>query len=262
MKNRWLSPTWRQATDAHAELRETLVRLMAERRRGGGDDVFSRLCRETESVGQKLPWLDDQGIARLMIGVLIGAFDTTSSGLASMAYLLAKHPDWQERLRNEASACEGSRASYADLKRLEETENVWKETLRLFPVSSHLPRYALRDVKLGQWHIPAGTFVWAMMGPLLADPAWWTDPHRFDPERFSAGRAEDKRHKAIFMPFGAGAHACLGMLLATIEVKAFWQVMLTRCRFQMEREYEGHHTYVPLGTVSGDVALKLERVIP
>jgi len=48
------------------------------------------------------------------------------------------------------------------------------------------------------------------------------------------------------------------MHLATIEAKSFWQKMLAKCRLRLERPYEAHHTYTPLGVVSGDVALVLE----
>ena len=258
VKNRWASPTWRKATDAHTELRETLGRLVAVRRRGGGQDLFSRLCRDpaapgTESSDPGQGWLDDPTLVRIMIGVLIGAFDTTASGLASMAYLLAKHPVWQERLRDEVLRSEGQ-----DAKRLEDVENAWKESLRLFPVSSHLPRYALRDVKLGPWRNPGGHVRVGDDGALAVGPRVVEGAGPVHSERFSLPRAEDRRHKAIFMPFGAGAHACIGMSLATAEVTSFWRTMLSRCRFRLEPDYEGHHTYVPLGTVSGDVALILE----
>jgi hypothetical protein len=43
-------------------------------------------------------------------------------------------------------------------------------------------------------------------------------------------------------------------------VKAFWHAMVTRSRFRLARDYEGHHTYTPMGSVSGNVALVIERV--
>lgn len=95
---------------------------------------------------------------------------------------------------------------------------------------------------------------------VMRDPAWWTEPERFDPDRFSEGRAEDKKHKGLFLPFGAGAHACIGMQLATAEVKAFWHAMLTRCSFRLARDYEARHSFTPLGCVTGDVALVVERL--
>ena len=87
------------------------------------------------------------------------------------------------------------------------------------------------------------------------------DPiERFDPERFSPARAEERSHKAAFLPFGAGAHSCIGAQLAGMEVRAFWHALLSRCRFRLHRRYDARHQYLPIGIVSGDVALRLEKL--
>jgi cytochrome P450 len=253
-KNRWLSPSWRRAVRAHRRLRELLKARVSERRARGGDDLFSRLCVETRGA----QFLDDDGIVRLFVTVLLGAFDTTALGLASMAYLLARHPDWQDRLRQEALGVARGRISYDDVKRLELTECAWKETLRLMPVTGHMFRLALRDVELHGKRIPAGAYVLVTNGPLGRDARWWSDPTRFDPTRFGVERAEDKKHKGSFLPFGGGAHACIGTHLANAEARAFWHAMLTRCRFRLQPDYEARHTYLPLGCVSGPVGLAVE----
>jgi cytochrome P450 len=255
VKNRWLSAKWRRATRGYRRLRDSLRARVAERRAaGGGEDLFSSLCAESRG----LDWLDDDGLVRLFIGVMVGAFDTTSSGTASTAYLLAKNPEWQERLRVEAFSVGRNRISYEKLDRLEQMDRVWKETLRLYPVASHLPRRALRDVQLGSWTIPAGTYVLALIGSALQDPDWPTNPLQFDPDRFDERRAEDRKGKGLFMPFGAGAHVCPGKLLTHLEVKAFWHTLLTRCRIRLEPDYQAHHSYTPVGIVSGAVRLALD----
>jgi len=96
-----------------------------------------------------------------------------------------------------------------------------------------------------------------MIAPVLRDPRWWPAPDSFDPERFSPERAEDKRHKGAYLPFGAGAHACIGAQLSTLEAKAFWQVFLSRCRLRLDPTYAGVHQLAPLGAVSGPVDLAL-----
>jgi cytochrome P450 len=255
-KDRRFSFAMRRASRGFARLRETLRQRVPERRARGGADLFSRLCAESRGAG----WLDDDGLVRLFIGVMVGAFDTTAAATTSMAYLLAKHPEWQERLREEALGVGKARVSYADTKRLEAADRVWKETLRLFPVAGDVPRCTLREVRLGEWTIPAGVAVSPFIATALQDGSWWTDPQRFDPDRFSEARAEDKKHKGLFLPFGAGAHACIGLQLATAEAKGFWHAMLTRCRFRLERDYEGRHGFGPFGIVSGDVALVVERL--
>jgi cytochrome P450 len=255
-KVRWFSRGWRGGVSAYRRLRTTFRPLVEERRAKGGRDLFSLLCKE--SVGSD--WLDEDTVVRVFIGVLAAAFDTTSLGVTSMAYLLARHPEWQERLREEARAVSPRRISYEDIKRLDAADLVWKESLRLFPIAPHLPRVALRDVQLADWRIPAGALVLAMVAPVLQDPSWFTDPLRFDPERFAEGRAEDRKHKGAFLPFGAGAHACIGLHLANVEAKAFWHAMLTQCRFRLAKDYEARHSFNLLGVASGDVKLAVERV--
>jgi cytochrome P450 len=256
VRNRFLSLRLRRAERGYRRLREVLRARVDERRASGQKDLFSRLC--SESGGPS--WLGDDGLVRLFIGVMLGAFDTTSSALASMGYLLAKYPDWQERLRQEAILVGPGPISHDDSKRLEATDRVWRETLRLFPVAPDAFRVALRDIDLGPWHIPAGAGVFPLLGAVMHDADWWTDPQRFDPDRFTEERAEDKKHKGLFLPFGAGVHACIGAQLANLEVKAFWHTMLTRCRFRLDPDYDGYHRYVPLGIVSGDVAIRVDRV--
>jgi cytochrome P450 len=139
-------------------------------------------------------------------------------------------------------------------------ELVWKETLRLMPVASFLPRRPLRDVKVGGHTLRAGTLALVAAGAMGRHPAWWNEPSKFDPERFTPERAEDKKHPGIYNPFGGGAHVCIGMQLATMEVKAFWHDLLRRCRFRLTKDYDGHHTASPLGTVSGKVELTLDPI--
>jgi cytochrome P450 len=249
--------THRRAMRSYEHMRQVLMPLVAERRAAPGRDLFSRLCAAATGPD----WLDDATLVRLFIGLMAAAFDTTSCGLASMGYLLAVFPEWQERLRHEVTTIgriRHRRFGPEHAKALPTLDRVWKETLRLFPVAPTLPRTALADVQLGTWKIPANTFVQGLLGPLMRDPAWWTRPDTFDPDRYVEGRAEDRRHRAIFMPFGAGAHACIGMQLATLEVKAFWCAVLSRCRFRLETPYEARHSYAPLGAVSGGVALSIE----
>ncbi|HEX5659781.1 MAG TPA: cytochrome P450 [Polyangiales bacterium] len=193
---------------------------------------------------------------RIFLTVMFGAFDTTSFAVTSMAYLLAKHPDWQERLREEARTVPPE-LDWPSLQKLQQLEWAWKETLRLMPLTGSLPRRALCEVEVLGHRLPAGTYVGASVGGLGRDPRWWSRPLHFDPERFSPERAEDKRHPAIFLPFGAGAHACVGMQLATIEAKLLWHKLLTRCRFELAPDYRARHTFTPLGCVSGKVRLKL-----
>ena len=247
------SIAWRRARRGYEDLWKAIHPRMKAKK--AGTDLLSRMSRVDDAS-----WLDDDARTRLFIAVMFGAFDTTSSGAASMAYLLAKNPSWQERLRAESKGLAATAPSPDEMKKLEQQELVWKETLRLYPVGGQIIRMALRDTKLGEHRVPARTLVWALSGTLGRDPKFWGEPTAFDPERFSKERAEDKKHKAIFLPFGAGAHACIGAQLAGLEIKAFWHSLLLRCRFSLAKDYRARHSYAPIGVVSGDVDLLVERL--
>lgn len=62
------------------------------------------------------------------------------------------------------------------------------------------------------------------------------------------------------MPFGAGAHSCVGAQLSALEAKAFWHTLLGKARFRLARPYEARHEFKPLGSVSGNVELSVEEV--
>jgi cytochrome P450 len=177
------------------------------------------------------------------------AWDTSSRAIA-----------WQQKLRDSAAAEAPGKLTHDGVRQLDTLEWAWKETLRLYPVAADIPRRALRDTQLGPYQIPAGTLVLALIGAVLNDPAIWKEPGRFDPMRFSPERAEDKKVKGAYLPFGGGPHACIGAQLSALEAKTFWHIMLSRCRFELAKPYRAVHTLTPLGMVSGDVALKLSRV--
>ena len=244
------SRAWRLGQRGYRALFDLLRGLVDERRRGPErSDLFTRLCQ----LPKDTDWIDDDTLVRLFIGIMIAAFDTTSNAVTSMAYLLALHPEWQERLRAEC-------ARVSSHESLEEVGLVWKETLRLFPVAPDLPRRSLKATELGGHRIPAGTMVLPMVGPLMQHPSWWAEPERFDPERFSEGRAEHKRHRSIYLPFGAGAHACIGAQLSEMEARVFFHLLLTKRRFSLADKKPPGHQFKPLGTVKGPVRLVFEDV--
>jgi cytochrome P450 len=66
---------------------------------------------------------------------------------------------------------------------------------------------------------------------------WWDDPYRFDPDRFSQGRAEHERHTHSWIPFGGGPHMCLGLRFAEAQVKTVMHHVLRRYRWSVPEGY-------------------------
>ncbi|HVN86825.1 MAG TPA: cytochrome P450, partial [Candidatus Binatia bacterium] len=182
-------------------------RLIPERRAGSGDDMFSRLCRAESEEGARF---SDADVIDHMVFLMMAAHDTTTSTLTSMTYELAKHPDWQERVRAESTALGKARLDFEDLDRLQSLTWVMKETLRRYPPLPVIPRTTLRDFDWAGYRIPAGKMI--VVSPIHTHymPEWWDAPERFDPERFAPARAEHERHTHSWIPFGGGTHMCIG----------------------------------------------------
>jgi cytochrome P450 len=222
---------------------------MPARRRAPGRDLLSQLSLLGDPEGR-----DDHALASSPMTVMFGAYDTTSMSVASMAYLLARYPAWQERLRAEAQ-----RADAHDWASMPQLEWAWKETQRLMPVSGVAPRRALRDLELQGHPLRAGTFVALMLGQLGRCRQVFADPLTFDPERFSPARSGELA-RGSYLAFGAGPHSCIGMQLAGIEAKMLFHGLLTKTRFTLVRDVGLRHAYDPLGSVHGKVELQLVRL--
>jgi len=218
--------------------REFMVRyfreLIGARRAADGSDMFSRLCHAVSEEGERF---DDQEIVDHMIFLMMAAHDTTTSTLTSMTYELARHPEWQERVRAESLAFADAYVGFDTMEQLESLTWVMKETLRRYPPLPVIPRVATADFEFEGFRIPKGTMV--VVSPIHTHhmAEWWTEPLRFDPERFAPARAEDERHTHSWVPFGGGPHLCLGMRFAEMQIKAVMHQLVRRYRWSVPQGY-------------------------
>ena len=211
---------------------ETLKR----RESGGGQDMFSQFANATREDGSLL---DVGQVVDHMIFLMLAAHDTITSAASSLLYYLLKNPEWQIKLRAEAMAVTGGtgNVSYDDMARMELTEMAFKESLRLIPPVPGLPRRALREFSFGGYRIPAGTQVGISPQITHKMPEHWPDPMRFDPLRFTATEIA-KRHKYAWVPFGGGAHMCVGLHFAYMQIKILAAQILVRYELVLEEGYD------------------------
>ena len=201
-------------------------RQIADRRASEGDDIFTQLCKTSTEDGALLT---PQEIIDHMIFLMMAAHDTLTSSLTSFVYFLAVNPRWQEKLRDEAKAlglARGEPLPYELLDALPLTEMAFKETLRLIPPAPSILRCAVRDTEFAGFRIPRGARV--IVNPLYTHhmPDMWPQPEKFDPLRFTE-EAIRARHKYAFVPYGGGAHMCLGMHFSYMQAKCFAYHLLT-----------------------------------
>ena len=203
---------------ARAYLVELFKREIPARRGGEGKDFFSQFFRARDDAGEPL---SDDAIADHMNFLMMAAHDTITSSATSLVLLLGRNPAWQARLREEVAELglnDDEGVPYAMLDRLVLTEYCFKEALRMVPPVPSLPRRALRAFEFGGYHIPAGTEVGINVRHTHYMPEHWPEPDRFDPMRF-APEAVRARHKYAWVPFGGGAHMCLGLHFAVMQVR-------------------------------------------
>ncbi len=223
---------WWRGLRGRKFLEEHFAERVKERRNAEGTDMLTVLCHTDDEDGNSFT---DQDIVNHMIFLMIAAHDTSAVTTTAMAYHLAAHPEWQERCRDESTRLGDGPLDIESLEKLEALDLVMNESLRMVPPLSFMWRQAVRDTDLLGYYLPAGTLmmVWPGMNHRL--PELWTEPAKFDPERFAEPRAEHKRHRYAFAPFGGGAHKCIGMVFGQLEIKTIVHRLLRRYRLELAR---------------------------
>jgi cytochrome P450 len=88
----------------------------------------------------------------------------------------------------------------------------------------------------------------------------WPDPFRFDPERFSEQRREDKVHPYAWVPFGGGAHKCIGLHFAELQVKAILHQAVQRYCWKVAPGYEMPIDATSLPVPADGLPVKLDKL--
>ncbi len=233
-------------------------KILPERRTNPGKDLFSRFCVATDEEGNQFT---DQEIIDHLIFVLMAAHDTTAITLTLMSYFLAKHPEWQDQLRAEVSDFEITpETKINDLRVLEKAGLVMKETLRIHPPLITVSRKLKRELEVDNIRLPKNTFVSVVFQMTHHDERSWTNPSKFDPERFNKVRNEQSKCPFGYAPFGAGKHHCIGYQFAEIMVKLGMMEFLKRYKISVPTGYECEIRDVPLKQPKDDLPLYLEEV--
>ncbi|XP_044137260.1 thromboxane-A synthase [Bufo gargarizans] len=165
---------------------------------------------------------------------LIAGYETTSSLLSFTTYLLATHPECQEKLLREVDkfAENHDGADYNTVHDLPYMDMVISESLRMYPPAFRFAREAAADCTVMGCKIPSGTVLEIPIGCMQNDPKYWPEPEAFRPERFTA-EEKQKRHPFLYLPFGAGPRSCIGMRLAILEAKITLYRILQKFRFEI-----------------------------
>jgi len=194
-----------------------VYRIIAERRANARDDgdLLAMLLKARDEDGSQM---SDQQLRDEVMTLFLAGHETTALTLAWTWYLLGGNAEAEKLFHQELDQVLGDRdATMADLPRLKFTEQILKESMRLYPPAFGLGREAINDCENGGFPVPAGTQVFMFQWATQRDGRFFADPAAFKPERWTED-FEAQLPKYAYFPFGGGPRACVGASFAMMEM--------------------------------------------
>lgn len=225
---RWLVLPWdarrsRKAAAAIRSLLETLIKPRFDARHAGAEvtadnsrqDILESFLNARDPVNGA-PFTFDALVDQVAMLFLAG-HETSASALTWALYLVAQSPGIQERMHDEAMKLDTDRAvSASDIKGLELTWNVFRETLRLFPPVGFIARQSAQTCPMRDKTVKAGASVVVSPWLIHRHKELWKQPDAFDPDRYTGEQSRDSLRNA-YLPFGMGPRVCMGAAFALQE---------------------------------------------
>jgi len=223
------TPFMRTYRRAHRCLENVIFQQIRQARSREASDspvesLLHRMVRAQDPAGQ---CMTDRELFDELLTLCVTGYETLGVALNWTWVLLAQHPDWQERLVEEASA------PHPAASQMHCARKVLSESMRLYPPTWLYVRMARNtDTLPSGARIRAGDKLYLSQYAMHRNPRWFPDPERFDPERFTKN-AEQQRPPFAYFPFGGGPRVCMGQNLAWLEGILILGEFSQRLRFEL-----------------------------
>jgi len=227
----WPSPGMFRFRKAVRNVNRIIAGIIEERRRGGEDrgDLLSALLQAQDEGGG----MSDQQLRDECITLFLAGHETTSIALANTLYLLSEHPQIEARVYDEMTSVLGDRrATSESYARLDLTERVIKESMRLYPPVYAIGRQLLEDFELGGYTLYEGDTLLFVQWVTHRTADCFENPLTFDPDRWLPERVQ-AIHKYAYFPFGGGPRICIGNHFAMMEAVLVLATLLREYRFEL-----------------------------
>ena len=239
-------PAPRGARKAKKELDSLVYGLISDRRHhqqesdnNHYDDLLSRLLEAQDSnLAGPIPpssggsqyssngKMSDKQVRDEVMTIFIAGHETTANALTWTFYLLSQYPDVEKKLHDEIDSVLGtidengndvSKIPTAeDIPKLQYTEKVLRESMRLYPPVWTMGRYVENDYHVGEYTIPAGSSILMSQYVMHHDPRYYKEPEQFNPDRWTE-EFKARLPRFSYFPFGGGIRGCIGEPFAWIE---------------------------------------------
>lgn len=230
---RWMPRFFRRATkDTARDIRRLITDLtearMFEIDGGTAPDDLATKIMTTQDPQTGQTFTTDEMVDQVAIFFLAG-HETSASALAWALYLMAMHPDWQDRLAQEAEAVT---ADFASVSKLRLSRDVFRETLRLYPPVPMMVRETTCPETLRGRQAPKRSQIVLSPWHLHRHERLWDNPDGFDPTRWATENGKTCARDA-YIPFSSGPRVCTGAGFAMVEGPLLLSMLLREFKFEL-----------------------------
>ncbi|MEJ6394965.1 cytochrome P450 [Gymnodinialimonas sp. 2305UL16-5] len=231
---RWLPVGQRGQTRATARAIRALITRMVDTRlaeiaAGTAPDDLATKIMSTPDPATGETFGADEMVDQVAIFFLAG-HETSAAALSWALYLLARYPDWQDRVADEVCALP-EEVSFGDLSKLSLTRDVVRETLRLYPPVPMMVRETTGPETFRKRSLRRGSQIVLSPWHLHRHERLWERPDAFDPARWQ-NEATRACARAAYLPFSAGARVCSGAGFAMMEAVLLLAMLVRAFRFK------------------------------
>ena len=232
---RWMPRFFKSRTkDTARSIRGLITRLTTERIRAiregtAPDDLATKIMTTADPV-TGATFTTEEMVDQVAIFFLAG-HETSASALAWSLYLLALHPDTQDRVAEETRLLDFENPSFSMLSGLKFTRDVFREALRLYPPVPMMVRQNTCPEVFRDRPLDPGAQVVISPWHLHRQERLWDNPDSFDPDRFSTENGKQCMRDA-YIPFSSGPRVCTGAGFAMVEGPLLLAMLVRAYRFE------------------------------
>ncbi len=233
---RWFPRFHSKKTRRTAQIiRDLIGQLTAERAReisnGTAPDDLATKIMTTPDPDTGQVFEHEEMVDQVAIFFLAG-HETSAAALGWALYLLALHPDWQERIAAEAKAAfDPEKIYFSTLSKLRKSRAVFRESMRLYPPVPMFVREAAKGEVFRKRKVRRKSQIVLSPWHLHRHERLWDNPDEFDPDRFDTPNGKECLRSA-YIPFSAGERVCPGSAFAMAEGTLLLAMLVRAFRFE------------------------------